>query len=91
MFIRRKFTVTSDGHNFQLDREFNRESSSDEYEVDYRVKHIRESSGKTKRQQATRRGLDNGKHQSKKMGRRYMKSMNGECKTVSIEQYLMKG
>ena len=45
MFIRRKFTVTSDGHNFQLDREFNRESSSDEYEVDYRVKHIRESSG----------------------------------------------
>ena len=48
MFIRRKFTVTSDGHNFQLDREFNRESSSDEYEVDYRVKHIRESSGKTK-------------------------------------------
>ena len=45
----KKFTVTSDGHTQLI--EFNRESSSDEYEVDYRVKHIRESSGKTKRQQ----------------------------------------
>ena len=91
MFIRKKFTVTSDGHTMTLDRGSSGSSTTDDYEVDRFMEMRTLSSGRTKKEQATRRGLDNGKHRIKKMGRRYMKSMNSSCRTISIEEYNMRG
>ena len=84
--ISEKRRIGNDGHNMTLESEYSEESSSDTYEVDEKIRRKRDSSGRTKKEMATRRGLDNMNYRNNFMRIHNRYFMNGSCKTLSEEE-----
>tara|TARA_Y100000356_G_C11032928_1_gene169418 strand:- start:97 stop:399 length:303 start_codon:yes stop_codon:yes gene_type:complete len=87
MAISKKRVLGNDGHNMTLESEYSsEESSSDSYEIDERIRRKRESSGRTKKAMATRRGLDNLNLRNSLMRIHNRYFMNGSCRSLSRKE-----